>query len=178
MSCLMYPFLAIVFICSYLLLQHCLATWPFHKIICWGYTAYTFQWKAHTAVMLDEYDVPSDIDTSAELSRSGEIDYELDRDIVTFSVSTELNLGESINNVLMDTVQDLMSTMDAQGVPPNVFSSMINTLFTLHEDGFGEHALVAFKQMSLGRAFDSKQATELINMLGEISPFEKVEVSS
>ena len=46
---------------------------------------------------------------------------------------------------------------------------------TLLEDG--DKALTAVKQVALTRQFDIKQATEVVNTIGELSPFEKVEAA-
>ena len=93
--------------------------------------------------------------------------------MLSFTVNTEE--GVAIERHVMSSVKTLMGRMDAKGVTPPAFKVMLETLTSLGADGLTDHALEAVKQMSMGRKFDARQATQLINALGEISPFDKVE---
>jgi hypothetical protein len=119
----------------------------YYRIVCWGYSPSTFHWRAY-----DEED---------------------ETKMVSYTVATEE--GQEIERHVMSSVRVLMGRMDAKGVTAEAFKGMLGTLRSLGEDGMTDHALGAVKQMTMGRKFDARQATELINALGVISPFDKVE---
>lgn len=119
----------------------------YYRIVCWGYSPTTFHWKAYSEE--DESQMQS------------------------FSVTTEE--GQEIERHVMSSVRVLMGKMDAKGLTQESFRAMLATLKSLGEDGMTDHALGAVKQMAMGRKFDARQAAELINALGVISPFDKVE---
>jgi len=126
----------------------------YFKIVCWGYSSTTFHWRAFT----DDDDE----------NRS-------DEKLQSFTVNT--SEGVAIERHVMSSVKTLMGRMDSTGVKPASFQEMLKTLTSLGSDGLTDHALEVVKQMAMGRKFDARQATQLINALGEISPFDKVEAS-
>lgn len=126
---------------------------PFHRILCWGFTEYSFQWRAY----------------GPDAENGG------DGTLGTYAVSTDE--GALIEAHLMSSVTTLMGQMKARGVPDAEFVVLVNTLQELADEGLAEHCLAAVRQMALGRALDVKQAATLTNTLGLISPFDKVEAA-
>lgn len=88
--------------------------------------------------------------------------------------------GADIEAVVMGAVRALMAQMDSRGVPDGEFATLLATLNSLADDG-GElgdaAALDAVRQMALTRAFDARQAAQLVSAIGRISPFEQVEAA-
>ena len=72
----------------------------------------------------------------------------------------------------MGAVRSLMGAMEARGVGAGVFAAMLRTLGALEEEGLGDRAAGALAQMALGRAFDARQALQL---LGALSEFDRLE---
>lgn len=88
--------------------------------------------------------------------------------------------GSDIEAAVMTAVRSLMAQMDSRGVPDGEFATLLATLNSLADDG-GElgdaAALDAVRQMALTRAFDARQAAQLVSAIGRISPFEQVEAA-
>lgn len=130
--------------------QAVLQTFSYYKIISWGSSLSTFQWRAST-------------DSSDEASYA------------TYSVLTDN--GAEVESALLDAIQRLMGRMALRGVPDALFTQLLATLQLLSDEGHSEHALQAVRQMALGREFDVKQAVVLVNLIGTVSPFDKVEAA-
>ncbi|RYG54680.1 hypothetical protein EON66_06820 [archaeon] len=85
--------------------------------------------------------------------------------------------GEQIEAAVMNSVQALMSKMDAHGVPDAEFRALLETLTRLTEDDMGDYALQVMRQMSLTRTFDVRQAREMVITIGSVSPFDQIEAA-
>jgi hypothetical protein len=130
---------------------------PFHKISMWSYSGEMFSWR-----------IPDESEELGESdSKSG--------DSRVYTVLT--NKGPLIDSTLMAKVTALMSQMAKRGVSDELFAKLVNTLHTLSDEGQADKCLEAVKQMAIGRAFHMKQAATLVNAIGVISPFEKVEAA-
>jgi hypothetical protein len=79
--------------------------------------------------------------------------------------------GEEIETALLERVQALMSRMESVGIIDEEFSEIKSII---REDS--DEALRSIKQMSLSRLFDVKQAVEVVRLMEEVSPFDKVRV--
>jgi hypothetical protein len=125
----------------------------YYRILCWGYSPASFYWRAfgEQASMEDEAAAQS------------------------FTVATAE--GVAIERCVMGAVRALMGRMEVKGVDAKEFPGMLQCLTGLADDGLTDSALAAVKQMALGRAFDARQATALLNALGAMSPFDKVEAA-
>jgi len=132
---------------------------PFHKISMWSYSSEMFSWR-----------VPIDSDDLNEESNS-----KSDEESTVYTVLT--CKGSMIDSTLMAKVTALMSQMSKRGVSDDLFAKLVNTLHTLSDEGQADKCLEAIKQMAIGRAFHMKQAATLVNAIGVISPFEKVEAA-
>lgn len=221
-----------------------LRAWPYHRILCWGYTASTFQWKVfHTkaprpagATPPAASGAPPGVSSSsvtaaggggviAALSSSaphvgtttgiagggggaggtaaaaaapvgggGGKDRSQSPDVIaavaattalppdadaatveTFIVLTPS--GSEIENEVMGAVRRLMSDMAARGVPDDEFATLLVTLRSLADEGAAEQAMATVRQMALTRAFDVRQAVQLVEAIGEVSPFDKLEAA-
>jgi hypothetical protein len=98
-----------------------------------------------------------------------------DASYVTYSVITEE--GSALEESLLHSIEQLMATMSNRGVPDAPFAQLVNTLEALAADGHSDSAIGAVRQMSLGREFDVKQAVTLVNVIGQLSPFDKVDAA-
>jgi len=207
-----------------------LRAWPYHRILCWGYTTSTFQWKMfHSkdgksptasggsgsgsgsggtssggggstapdpAAALSINPPPAAArgrpDPGAALtpggrdSRSPDVIAAMDATtalpseadaatVETFIVLTPS--GADIEAQVMGAVRRLMSDMAARGVADDEFATLLVTLRSLGDDGAAELALATVRQMALTRAFDVRQAVQLVDAIGEVSPFDKVEAA-
>lgn len=130
---------------------------PFHKISMWSYSGEMFSWR-----------IPY------ELDESGESDPKTQESHI-YTVRTKH--GPLIDSTLMAKVTALMSQMAKRGVSDELFAKLVNTLHNLSDEGQADKCLEAIKQMAIGRAFHMKQAATLVNAIGVISPFEKVEAA-
>ena len=147
-----------------------LASWPYHRILCWGYTATAFQWRAY-ASSEEELSAGGAADAARELESATPTAASVRGSaVVSYSVAT--TDGRAIEAALMGAVLGLMGDMSARGVGAEDFAALLTTLISLTADGFGDHALAAVKQMALGRAFDARQAAQL---LGALSEFDRIE---
>ncbi len=122
-------------------------TFSFHRILCWGWTPTSFQWRAYTD--------------------------DTEMDVLTFVVRTAS--GETVEAAMMRAVQELMKDMQARGVPDAEFVQLINTLQLLADDGESDSCLAAVRQFALGRAFNARQAAAMVQTMGALSPFDKLE---
>jgi hypothetical protein len=127
----------------------------YFRIVCWGYSRATFHWKAYA------------VDEDGSGGDDG------DTPVVTYTVDT--GEGPAVERSLMGSVRALMGRMESRGVSAKDFSALLAVLRSLAADGLTDHALSTVKQMALARKFDARQATELVNALGSLSPFEKME---
>jgi hypothetical protein len=162
-----------------------LHSWPFHRILCWGYSATSFQWRAYASAEDEAVHGGADAAAAAaaltahELSRAGETQApssamgEDARAVCAYSVST--TEGSALEAALMARINALIGSMNARGVPPKDFAALLRTLNSLNDEGLTEQALSAVRQMSLGRCFDARQAVALVNCLGTMSPFERID---
>jgi hypothetical protein len=125
----------------------------YFRIVCWGYNASSFHWKAYA----------SEEDAAEESEAT----------VVTYTLET--GEGAVIERALMGSVRALMGRMESKGVSGKDFAALLRCLHALAADGLTDHALATVKQMALARKFDARQATELVNVLGTLSPFEKIE---
>lgn len=130
----------------------------YFRIMCWGYNSDSFHWKAYAG---------EDDDGAAAADDSS------DAPVVTYTVST--GEGAVIERTLMSSVRALMGRMESKGVSGKDFAALLRALRALAADGLTDHALATVQQMALARKFDARQATELVNELGALSPFEKIE---
>ena len=128
----------------------------YFRIMCWGYNSDSFHWKAYAG---------EDEEGAAEDAG--------DAPVVTYTVST--SEGAAIERTLMSSVRALMGRMESKGVSGKDFAALLRVLRALAADGLTDHALATVQQMALARKFDARQATELVNELGALSPFEKME---
>jgi hypothetical protein len=133
----------------------------YFRIVCWGYNAGSFHWKAYAG----------DEDGGGGGGGAGAEDAEAA--VVTYSVDT--GEGQAIERALMASVRALMGRMESRGVSVKDFAALLRCLRALAADGLTDHALATVKQMAMARKFDARQATELVNALGALSPFEKIE---
>jgi hypothetical protein len=131
---------------------------PFHKISMWSYSSEMFSWR----VPIDSDDLNEESDSKSDESN-------------VYTVLT--SKGPMIDSTLMAKVTALMSQMSKRGVSDELFAKLVNTLHTLSDEGQADKCLEAVKQMAIGRAFHMKQAATLVNAIGVISPFEKVEAA-
>jgi hypothetical protein len=155
-------------------------SWPYHRILCWGYTTTVFQWRVcASAEALDAVSASAAAEqTAAEFAGGVEAKgapSAAASQSVTFQVHT--TVGRQIEAALMASVQKLMDHMTARGVGGDEFRDILSALTALSEEGLTEHALTVLRQMTLGRAFDSRQAVVLLDTLGAISPFDRVEAA-
>ena len=127
----------------------------YFRIMCWGYNGDSFHWKAYAG---------EDDGATAD---------DADAPVVTYTVST--GEGAAIERTLMASVRALMGRMESKGVSGKDFAALLRVLRALAADGLTDHALATVQQMALARKFDARQATELVNELGALSPFEKIE---
>jgi len=167
-------------------------SWPYHRVLCWGYTAETFQWR----VCASADDV--DAEAAAAAARATAADFARDpgaagaagaaaaaavahpapappAPTMTFQVATPA--GRDVEAALMRSVHALMDSMAARGVGAAEFGGVVAALRALAEDGLTDQALGALRQLTLGRAFDSRQAAAVLDALGAVSPFDKVEAA-
>lgn len=155
--------------------------WPYHRVLCWGYTSHSFQWRVCTSMgeadqraaaeaadaVAADFATSSPTDTPAAALVTGAS--------VVFQVKT--NQGKDIEAAFMLAVQRLMAHMTARGVGASEFRDVVAALAALAEEGLTDHALSALRQLTLGRVFDSRQAALLLNALGAVSPFDRVEAA-
>lgn len=151
-----------------------IVSFPYHRILCWGYTATTFSFRVCPSLD-DVVDTESAAKLTHEtLTGSGAED---DAAATTTSFLVGSSDGAALEAALMRAVQRLMSAMRARGVEASEFDALTAVLPALVADGSTEHALQSLKQITLGRAFDARQAVTLLNVFGRVSPFEKVEAA-
>jgi hypothetical protein len=142
----------------------------YYRILCWGYSPSQFYWKASGSGEVAQAEAQEGAGGAAASSLE-----EAEAKAVTYAVCTEQ--GKEIESHVMGSVRTLMDRMEARGVGPAEFATMLGVLTGLADDGLTDHALGMVKQMALGRAFDARQATALLQALGSISPFDKVEAA-
>ena len=150
-------------------------SFPYHRILCWGYTATTFSFRVCPSL-----DDVVDTESAATLTHetlTGVGGGAEEAAASTASFLVESSDGPALEAALMRAVQRLMSAMRARGVETSEFDALTAVLPALVADGSTEHALQSLKQMTLGRAFDARQAVTLLNVFGKVSPFEKVEAA-
>jgi hypothetical protein len=135
----------------------------YYRILCWGYNPSQFYWKC----ICDQDTVGAGVGGAGEA--------EAEPGGTSYTVGTPE--GKEIERHVMGAVRALMGRMDARGVGASEFPAMLKALTGLADDGLTDQALTAVKQMMLGRAFDARQATALLNALGSLSPFDKVEAA-
>jgi hypothetical protein len=137
----------------------------YYRILCWGYDSTQFYWKAFEGGASA---------TAALAAVEGSAAAEAGNS-VAYSLSTRE--GRVIEKHVMSSVMALMGRMETRGVGEREFPGMLRALTDLADDGLTDQALTAVKQMMLGRAFDARQATAMLNALGSLSPFDKVEAA-
>lgn len=178
-----------------------LRAWPYHRIICWGYSGTNFQWQAFESAA--EANALIAFSRSGSGSTSAAVEYGLMCRTHLDTVETTSTLtsftedgaapkegelvmkfivrtseGSAIEAHVMSAVRSLMSSMESKGVPEDEFAMLLATLNSLAEDsGAEERAIPTIKQMCLSRLFDVKQAVQLVQAVGNISPFDKVEAA-
>ena len=140
----------------------------YFRIICWGYSRASFHWRAYSS---DE----GGADATGESEGDAQAPGADAAATSTYIVSTEE--GDAIERAVMGAVRALMGRMESRGVGSAAFAALLSCLRSLAEDGLTDHALSVVKQMAVGRKFDARQATELVNTLGALSPFEKMEAA-
>jgi hypothetical protein len=118
-------------------------SYPFYKIMCWGHTHESFQFRVFGP-------------TAGELTM----------------VVVGTREGTALEGDVMSSVKRLMADMDARGVSEEEFVT-IRSLVTEDADG----ALAAIRSAAVARAFDAKQASELVTLMGEYAPFEQLEAA-
>eukprot|EP01138_Halocafeteria_seosinensis_P008782 gb/GECG01008976.1/.p1 GENE.gb/GECG01008976.1/~~gb/GECG01008976.1/.p1 ORF type:complete len:229 (+),score=39.90 gb/GECG01008976.1/:1-687(+) len=96
--------------------------------------------------------------------------YTKDDELRLASVGTQE--GNQIEAALMERVQGLMTKMESVGITDDEFSEVKSVI---REDP--DEALRSIKQVSLSRLFDARQAVEVVRLMGEVSPFDKVEAA-
>lgn len=96
--------------------------------------------------------------------------YTKDDELRLASVGTQE--GEEMEKALLERVQSLMLRMGSVGITDDEFSEIKSVI---REDP--DEALRSIKQVSLSRLFDVKQAVEVVRLMEEVSPFDKVRVS-
>ena len=136
----------------------------YFRIVCWGFSRTSFHWRTFAG---EEEGEPAPVPAEAAAAAAAAAA------VSVFSVTTEE--GVAIERALMASVRRLMGRMESRGVGAPAFAALLDCLRSLAADGLTDHALTAVKQMALGRSFDARQATELVNTLGALSPFEKIE---
>ena len=147
----------------------------YYRILCWGYSPTHFYWKCSAAEAgAEEGEAPAG--AAAPPARAAEALAE-DASGAAESFTVTTGEGKEIERQVMGAVRALMGRMDARGVGAAEFPRMLAALTSLADDGLTDQALTAVKQMMLGRAFDARQATALLDALGELSPFDKVEAA-
>ena len=139
----------------------------YFRIVCWGFSRTSFHWRTFAG---EEEGEPAPVPAEAAAAADGAAAASA---VSVFSVTTEE--GVAIERALMASVRRLMGRMESRGVGAAAFAALLDCLRSLAADGLTDHALSAVKQMALGRSFDARQATELVNTLGALSPFEKIE---
>jgi len=80
--------------------------------------------------------------------------------------------GVQMESVIMSTVQELMRNMKAKGIPDVQFQQLLQVL---KEDG--DAAIAAIRQVAASHEFDIKQACRVVEAIGELSPFDKIEAA-
>jgi len=91
-------------------------------------------------------------------------------DVETIVVATPQ--GVQMESVIMATVQELMRNMKAKGVADVNFQQLLKVLT---DDG--DKALDAVRQVAASHEFDIKQACRIVETVGELSPFDKIEAA-
>jgi hypothetical protein len=145
-------------------------SWPYHRILCWGFTDAYFSWRV----------APLSAEATEEAAAAAAADLLKPDDSApaafdSFVVAT--SAGRALEAALMGAVRRLLGSMRARGVGAAEFAALVAALPALAADGLTEHALDALKQMALGRAFDARQAAALLSALGTVSPFDKIEAA-
>ena len=146
-----------------------LLTIPYYAILCWGYTPSTFQWKVFKKFnpKASESAHSSTTPTATELTPSVE-------DVDTFVVIT--HQGVQIEAEVMATVRKLMTEMECKGIDDAEFSTFVKTLKSLTEEE-SDFGIQTIRQIAATRKFDARQALTLVNLIGDISPFDKLEAA-
>lgn len=126
----------------------------------------------------------ADAPTPAPAARTNE-------ELVNIIVSTRR--GGELEAAIMKTVKELMHLMEATGLSRRVYANICSRpahhlcagigsaefaqlCDLLQEDG--DRALEAVRQTALSRRFDIKQAVKVVTMIGDLSPFDKVEAAT
>ena len=138
------------------------ASWPYFRILCWGHTSSTFQFKVMPAMAGPSASLAADTapGTAASTTRSSEMA------VVVF----ETTRGTEIEHDIMKVVRVLMSRMDAQAVSDTEMACILSMLAA-----DPDAALHSVKQLAATKAFTLRQAAQLVDSFDTVSPFDKIE---
>lgn len=161
-------------------------TFSYYRILCWGSTDTTFVWKAYaddTELELASFGVVAEAISKlppptpyGSTLTAGTPGSAMKRPMTPSSYNGQ-PLGPIMEETLMSIVQSLMADMKATGVGDEAFAGLINTLTGLADEGWAEHCLTVVKQMTMGRALDARQATQIVQTVGTVSPFDRLETA-
>ena len=132
-----------------------LLNFPYQSILCWGSTLDTFRFTVETRV-------------EGELRGDGRM-YKQDK------ITVQTGLGRVIERDIMKMVRALMADMELSMVNDKDFSELKNLLVVdgkLEEDWLG-----ILQSFTATRSLIAKQAMELLQIIGNDNPFEKVDLA-
>lgn len=168
-----------------------LRSFPYHKIMCWGYSVDVFQFKYFT----EEADVTlgpavkakaqliSVIMTTRKVcahpprpppgspARRGGNGTSRSPHRRRASVRA-LAQGDVIEKVVMRTVRTLMEKMHLDGLSDDELKMLVSQI---HD--FPDAALASLKQVTLTRTLDVRQAVAVVQEMAKVSPFDNVEAA-
>lgn len=203
-----------------------LRAWPYHRILCWGYTGTTFQWKVFQAkpalspaspreplsplrppstrergpidialavdvnisapstappspVVVADSSPPlaaAGTDIMAAVSAPAALPANIEPESVETMIARTPN-GAGIEAEVMLAVRRLMKDMSSRGVTDEELNTLLATLNSLTEEGNADQVLSMIRQLAVTRAFDIRQAVQLVQAVGAISPFDQVEAA-
>lgn len=128
---------------------------PFQQIICWGSTVSTFRFHVYN------YENVSDGPNDA-------------KDICFILKTTE---GKNIEDMTMKTVKLLMVDMDNSAVSKEEFQLIINHIYDSSTNSLSSDWFQTLDQFSTGRKLLAKQCMDLIQLVGPLAPFEKMDLA-
>lgn len=136
--------------------------------MCWGHNSEIFKFRTFLQPSADSE--PTSTGDSAEGSADAGAAATRAADLVNIVVSTKQ--GQKLEAAIMSAVKKLMGQMEAAGMHASEFDQLC-TRMTEESDT----AIATLRQVALSRSFDIKQATRVVQLVGEVSPFDRVEAA-